>query len=182
MTTTMSLHAKLFTLKQKCPQFAKDKMVKAGKFSYNYAPLDRIDEVLKPLCGELKLHYYWASTVREGSNVLTCVVLDVESGDSITSSITFASSQKDMKQVGGEMTYYSRYLLYNLLGIVTTEDTSEDEEEEPVRRQRPARAMEPDDDDDDDDEEGDDEEEAPAARRARPGRSGVPARSTRRTR
>lgn len=102
---------------EECPVIKLNTTVKTPKFSYKYADLPAILEVVKPLLQKHNFIYSWSCNL-DGS--VTCRVLH-KSGEQLESTCLIKSSD-DPKQQGGAITYAKRYSLVALLGIVAEED------------------------------------------------------------
>lgn len=112
---------KLIEFQSKCPSIEKTKHVTIPRRSgppieYDYAPLEEIVKTIRPVMQEVGLGFYHA--VKDGN--LACVVFDDE-GNSIQSEVRL-SDNLDPKAMGAALTYFRRYTLCSLLGIVTEDD------------------------------------------------------------
>lgn len=95
----------------------KNKEVKAGKYSFKYAPLDAIVEYVVPLMQKQGLLFMQAVN----ADVLTTRILH-KSGQWIESETHLNRDHANMQGFGGEVTYKRRYALSALLGIVSDDD------------------------------------------------------------
>ena len=92
-------------------------------YGYNYADMGNIFEIIKPL---LKTHGLAFTQVLDGKNIKT-ILFHVESGETLEGSLEIDTSVKlgnmNTYQVfGAAVTYYRRYSLSCMLGLVTDED------------------------------------------------------------
>lgn len=209
---SISLREKLWTLKVECPSIPKSSQAvirtkAGGTFKYNYAKLDKIDEILVPLCKRLRIKFNWRiDFVVVGETIINVLYTRVEcadTGDFIESKLALCEYDIDFQEEGKRMTYLQRYCLMQLLGLVADEDDDGESSRErggrgsrsrAGKRSRPTDDLPEDDEDDDDtyeDDENDDidpddedddaddegEHEAP---RGKTRRGGLPMRQNRR--
>ena len=120
------------SFQEKCP--AIPKVTKASinpksgaKFSYRYAPLDKIADVIRPLLHSLGLSYSWDSSI--DSNMLKCVCY-VRHVNGHCASATFEAplentvhtqSMSGPQRHANALTYAKRQSLVQVLGLTTTE-------------------------------------------------------------
>ena len=92
-------------------------------FGYTYADLPKIFEVINPL---LKKHGLGFTQLINGTELIT-IVFHVESGETIESVTPIPTVQlakmNEYQAYGSGVTYYRRYALSSVLGIVTDKDT-----------------------------------------------------------
>lgn len=96
----------------------REKTVKSGKFSFKYAPLDAITELLKPLFIANGL-----GCVQAVDETTLTTRLIHTSGQWIQSDTFLNKEQASMQAFGSEVTYKRRYALSSLIGVVPDEDT-----------------------------------------------------------
>lgn len=93
-----------------------NKNAKNPFFKSKYADLSNIKECLQPL-----LSKYLLTTIHTiKDNVLTTTIFDVESGESVDSSIEL--TQKDPQKKGSEITYFRRYNLVAIFDLNVDDD------------------------------------------------------------
>lgn len=96
-------------------------------FGYSYADLPAIFEKINPLLKKHGLGFTQLLNSKEGENYLVTVLFHVETGESIES--TTLIPQVDLKGMnsyqafGSGCTYFRRYCLSSVLGLVTDKDT-----------------------------------------------------------
>ena len=92
-------------------------------YGYSYADLPKIFEVINPL---LKKHGLGFTQLINGQQIVT-VLFHCESGENIESKtdipIIQLKGMNDYQSFGSGITYYRRYCLSTILGIVTDKDT-----------------------------------------------------------
>lgn len=143
METKKELYKKLAEFQQKCPVILKD----TSGHNYKYADLPKINEVILPIFGKVGLGYIQPLN---GKNITTRV-FDIETGESIESDTEIPFDSLEYKEVekvdkrdkstykthvilgfegmnkaqayGSLITYFRRYALSSLLGLVTDKDT-----------------------------------------------------------
>jgi hypothetical protein len=96
-------------------------------YGYTYADLPKIFEVINPLLKKHGLGFTQLINSKEGENYLSTILFHVESGESLESNTLIP--QVELKQMnlyqsfGSGTTYFRRYCLSSILGIVTDKDT-----------------------------------------------------------
>jgi hypothetical protein len=96
-------------------------------FGYSYADLPAIFEKINPLLKKHGLGFTQLLNSKEGENYLVTVLFHVETGESIES--TTLIPQVDLKGMnayqafGSGCTYFRRYCLSSICGLVTDKDT-----------------------------------------------------------
>jgi hypothetical protein len=96
-------------------------------FGYSYADLPAIFEKINPLLAKHGLGFTQLLNSKEGENYLVTVLFHVESGESIES--TTLIPQVELKGMnayqafGSGCTYFRRYCLSSICGLVTDKDT-----------------------------------------------------------
>ena len=98
------------------------KTVSAGKFSYKYAPLDEVLNLVRPLLSENGLSVIQAPMSNEG-NVSVSTILLHDSGEYIElEPITLKMDKITAQGAGSATTYARRYALSAVLGIASEDD------------------------------------------------------------
>lgn len=95
-------------------------------YGYKFADLPKIFESINPLMQKHGLGFTQMINTHEGQNYLVTMVFDVESGESLESSTLIPIVQlkgiNEHQCFGAGITYYRRYCLSSILGLVTDED------------------------------------------------------------
>lgn len=109
----------------------------ASGYGYRFADLEEINKVIKPLLHKHGLGY--AQPI-DGTNIKT-ILFHVESGESLESVAQIPQGvqlkgQNEFQTIGSAITYFRRYALSSLLGLVTDEDA--DAAGEQVKRSKAA--------------------------------------------
>jgi hypothetical protein len=109
-------------------------------FGYTYADLPKILEVITPIMNKHGLGF----TQLINDHTLHTIVFDAESGESIESKTQMPQitlkGMNEYQSFGSGITYYRRYALSAMLGIVTDKDT--DASGEQVKKELPALSEE----------------------------------------
>ena len=96
-------------------------------YGYSYADLPKIFEEINPLLQKHGLGFTQLINTKEGVNYLATVVFHVESGEQIESNCMIPYVQlkgmNDFQSFGSGVTYFRRYCLSSILGLVTDKDT-----------------------------------------------------------
>ena len=126
------LYKALADFQQECPTIAKAGEAKvqtqSGKdYSYRYADLPSIVELINPLMKKHKLGFIQPLRYSEGVRKVVTIIFHTETGHSIESEIDIPEvvfkGMNDYQSLGSGITYLRRYSLSSALGIVTDEDT-----------------------------------------------------------
>lgn len=126
MEERKELFKALAAFQQQCPTIHKaTETPKTAKgFSYTYADLPTIFEVINPILKENGLGF---TQLVEGKTIKT-IVFHCETGQSIESVLDIPQGVKlmgmnDFQILGSAITYLRRYSISSILGIVTDKDT-----------------------------------------------------------
>lgn len=96
-------------------------------YGYSYADLPKIFEVINPLLQKHGLGFTQLISSKDNLNYIDTVLFHIESGDRIESSTLIPYCQlkgmNDYQSFGSGITYFRRYCLSTILGIVTDKDT-----------------------------------------------------------
>jgi hypothetical protein len=96
-------------------------------YGYSYSDLPKIFSEINPLLQKHGLGFTQLINTKEGVNYLATVVFHVESGEQIESNCMIPYVQlkgmNDFQSFGSGITYFRRYCLSSMLGLVTDKDT-----------------------------------------------------------
>lgn len=110
-------------------------------FGYSYADLPKIFEVINPLLAKHGLGFTQLINTKDGVNYLATVIFHVESGEQIESNCIIPEVQlkgmNDYQSFGSGITYFRRYCLSSVLGLVTDKDTDASGEQEKHEPKKP---------------------------------------------
>lgn len=116
----IKIYEALGNFQQECPTIKKSKK----GYGYKYADLHRIVETIKPY---MKKHQLGFSQALTGENGLKTMIFHMESGERIEETVLMPSGNvlKGMNLFqtdGARNTYYKRYALLGMLGVVTEDE------------------------------------------------------------
>lgn len=124
-TERIKLFKKIAQLQQKAPVIHKS----TKGYGYTYADLTTIFTSINPLMKEFGLGFWQGSEYYEAqdANVITTTIFCTETGESIESSMKVDESVelKGMNKyqiLGSSITYYKRYMISSMLGLITDKD------------------------------------------------------------
>lgn len=107
-------------------------------YGYSYADLPKIFEEINPLLQKHGLGFTQLINSQDGLNYLKTILFHVESGESIDSVTLIPYVQlkgmNDFQSFGSGVTYFRRYCLSTILGIVTDKDTDASGEQEKPKK------------------------------------------------
>lgn len=117
-------YSKLFKVYQRIKKLGVDSKAEAGKFSYDYVSLSKFKKIVDPVLEELKVGYTQPLTVIDGKNCLETIVYDEETGEEIITStiILKPRSETNPQDWGASITYFRRYTLFSIFGIIGDKD------------------------------------------------------------
>ena len=112
------------------------KMTNGGYFSYNYADLGSIDQVIKEAMNECGLSKRWEFEEKDGKMKVTCLVSHLD-GHTETTSMEGAAdnsgAKNSIQQKGSTHTYLQRYTLIGALGLSTADQDNDAKSRNPVK-------------------------------------------------
>ena len=117
-------------------------------YGYSYSDLPAIFKVINPLLQKHGLGFTQCIDSEDGQNYLATVIFHAESGEKIQSTtlIPYVSlkGMNDFQSFGSGVTYYRRYALASMLGLVTDKDTdaSGEQTKQPINDERFVKAIE----------------------------------------
>lgn len=119
MENQTTLESRLFAAQQEFPTIKWDKKVEFKSVKFQYASLPEIIKVVRPILAKHGLAFMHTIT----GDYLICHLFspDIPFGRAIQSSVKLPED-KDPRTMGAAITYFRRYTLAALLGIVTDED------------------------------------------------------------
>jgi hypothetical protein len=96
-------------------------------YGYSYSDLPAIFKVINPLLQKHGLGFIQCINSHDGVNYLNTVIFHSESAEKIESNtlipIVSLKGMNDYQSFGSGITYYRRYALASMLGLVTDKDT-----------------------------------------------------------
>lgn len=123
-----NLFKALAEFQQEVPVIFKATTAGSGNFAYQYADLPAIFNVINPLLQKHGLGFTQLTNHKEGIDYLTTVVFHVESGETLETSLRLLpevelKGQNIFQSYGSQLTYFRRYGISQILGLVTDKDT-----------------------------------------------------------
>ena len=103
-------------------------------YGYSYTDLPKIFESINPLMQKNGLGFTQLINTIDGANYLKTIVFHSESGETIESNtfipVVQLSKMNEYQCFGSGVTYFRRYCLSSILGLVTDKDTDASGEQE----------------------------------------------------
>lgn len=124
--TTAALYKALIAASKELSAIPKTKQSKGEKFTYTYATLDGVIDMLRCV---LPRHGVWflqqLSSAENGTELFTRIIH--ESGEWVEDSIIFGATEvrggaSDAQKIGASITYFRRYALCAAFGVCADED------------------------------------------------------------
>jgi len=125
----MSIYKKLFEAKKEIGKVSKDS--KNPFFKSKYFDINSLLEHVEPILQKHDL--LLLQPILDGK--VSTVIIDVESGDKVSSEISLLGL-KDAQKTGSEITYYRRYTAQSLLGL-QAEDDDGNKASKPIKKPIP---------------------------------------------
>jgi hypothetical protein len=111
-------------------------------YGYSYTDLPKIFSEINPLLKKHGLGFTQLINTNEGQNYLVTILFHVESGEVLESStlvpIVQLKGMNEYQCFGSGITYFRRYCLSSILGLVTDKDTDASGEQEKHEPKKPA--------------------------------------------
>jgi len=131
-----TIYKKIGLLRNKIDGIKKDS--KNPFFKSNYADLNSIEKLVEPIEFEVGLTHTISSMVTEsGSQWLTLTVADVDTGETLTSTLQVILTKNDMQQLIAGHTYGRRGLLVSFYSLEALDDDGESVMNRPRSQQQP---------------------------------------------
>jgi hypothetical protein len=117
-------------------------------YGYSYSDLPAIFKVINPLLQKHGLGFIQCIDSEDGQNYLNTIIFHSESAEKIQSSTLIPAvalkGMNDYQSFGSGITYYRRYALASMLGLVTDKDTdaSGEQTKQPINNDRFNKAIE----------------------------------------
>lgn len=100
----------------------RDQTADTGKYTYNYADINSILAMLKPVLAEHNLVVYQPVTTRGDLTCVDTVIADIESEEEIVFPGMGFSVVKDPQAAGSTITYFRRYCIVSLFALQASDD------------------------------------------------------------
>lgn len=122
-----NIYSAIIKMRTEIAPVTKTKRANAVKYTYNYAPLDSVIELLNVVLPKYGLGWLQTIGMQDGSPALTTRIIH-ESGEWIEDSLELPqvrgdSGKNENQELGASITYFKRYALSAMFGIATDDDT-----------------------------------------------------------
>lgn len=115
---------KLFLAYQRIKKLGVDATADTGKYKYDFVSLGKFKDIVDPILEEIKIGYTQPLAIINDKNCLLTIVYDAETGKEIISSSIILKPRSDTnpQDWGSSITYFRRYSLFSIFGIVGDKD------------------------------------------------------------
>lgn len=122
-----NIYSAIIKMRTEIAPVTKTKRANAIKYTYNYAPLDSVIELLNVVLPKYGLGWVQTIGMQEGRPALTTRIIH-ESGEWIEDTLALPQVRGDggkneNQELGASITYFKRYALSAMFGIATDDDT-----------------------------------------------------------
>jgi len=123
-----NLFKALAEFQQEVPVIFKGTTAGSGSFAYQYADLPAILNVINPLLKKHGLGFSQITEFKDGHDYLVTVLFHVESAETMETRLRLMpdvelKGQNIFQSYGSQLTYFRRYGISQILGLVTDKDT-----------------------------------------------------------
>ena len=123
-----NLFKSLAEFQQEVPVIFKGTTAGSGSFAYQYADLPAIFNVINPLLKKHGLGFTQITEFKDGYDYLVTIVFHVESGETMETRLRLLpdvelKGQNVFQSYGSQLTYFRRYGISQILGLITDKDT-----------------------------------------------------------
>lgn len=120
--STVNIVKAIHSVQQEVNAIEKRSTGQVGSRQYKYANLNDIWDQLRPVLDRNKLTVIQSPTSTEHGGMFFQTMIYHESGEFIADEMVMTISREDPQGIGAAITYYRRYMLTSMLGLVTDED------------------------------------------------------------
>lgn len=122
-----NIYSAIIKMRTEIVPIAKTKRANAVKYTYNYAPLDSVIELLNVVLPKHGLGWVQTIGMQDGRPALTTRIIH-ESGEWIEDTLVLPIGRPDggkneNQELGASISYFKRYALSAMFGIATDDDT-----------------------------------------------------------
>lgn len=122
-----NIYSSIIKMRTEIAPIAKTRTASMGKFSYRYATLDSVIELLNVVLPKYDLGWLQTIGTADGRQTLTTRIIH-ESGEWIEDTLALPqvrgdSGKNENQELGASITYFKRYALSAMFGIATDDDT-----------------------------------------------------------
>ena len=128
-----TIYKKIAELRSKVDVIKKDS--KNPFFNSNYADINSIERLVEPIEREVGLtHTVTSSVTEDGKQHLTLTVADIETAETLTSTLQIILDKEDMQKLIGGHTYGRRGLLVSFYSLEAEDDDGNSVVEKPKKQ------------------------------------------------
>lgn len=135
--------AALAAFQSEIPVPTKDSSADTGKYSYDYASLDKLTPLILPLLASVGIAYVAAPTVREDGVFVLRAELRHTSGEIIGGDYPLGNPANPAQAIGSAITYARRYALLALTGVSPSGEDDDGAKAQQAQAENPATAAAP---------------------------------------
>lgn len=121
-----TLMQSIFEIQQECDPIKKTAKGQVGSRSYNYANLNDVWDAVRPLMLKHSVGCISSPTGSSGTgslgNFFKMTLFSTKTGESLTETMPMILQRDDPQALGAAITYYRRYMLVSMLGLITDDD------------------------------------------------------------
>lgn len=123
-----NLFKALAEFQQEVPVIFKGSTAGQGNFAYQYTDLPAIFKAINPLLKKNGLGFSQITEFKDGHDYLVTIVFHIESGETLETRTRLMpevelKGQNVFQSYGSQLTYFRRYGISQILGLVTDKDT-----------------------------------------------------------
>jgi len=123
-----NLFKALAEFQQEVPVIFKGSTAGQGNFAYQYTDLPAIFKAINPLLKKNGLGFSQITEFKDGHDYLVTMVFHIESGETLETRTRLMpdvelKGQNVFQSYGSQLTYFRRYGISQILGLVTDKDT-----------------------------------------------------------
>lgn len=123
-----NLFKALAEFQQEVPVIFKGSTAGQGNFAYQYTDLPAIFKAINPLLAKHGLGFSQITEFKDGHDYLVTIVFHIESGETLETRTRLMpdvelKGQNVFQSYGSQLTYFRRYGISQILGLVTDKDT-----------------------------------------------------------
>lgn len=118
----------IHNVQQNVPPLKRESTGSTGQRQYKYTTLDKVWEAASAALKQEGLVVTQSPTAGSGSLVgdfFQTTIFHIESGEYITETMTMRTAKDDPQGIGSAITYYRRYMLVSMLGLIVQGDDND---------------------------------------------------------
>lgn len=138
--STKSVMEAIFNVQQSVPALKREATGSTGGRNYKYTPLDKVWEAAQAALKTNKLAVVQSPTSQgEGGaygDFFQTTIYHVESGEWVQETANMKSIKDDPQSYGSAITYFRRYMMVSMLGLITQDDNDAQEHQLATAQQK----------------------------------------------